>query len=103
MVHSLNSLSDHISTSAFAEEITGKPVLISGYYGFSNLGDEAILEVLLQDLQKLIARQDIVVLSDNPMQTNATFGVHAVDRWDGQSFLSLLSRCRLFISGGGGL
>jgi polysaccharide pyruvyl transferase CsaB len=77
--------------------------VVSGYYGYGNLGDEAILEVLLTDLQNLVPKQEIVVLSANPMQTNAAFGVHAVDRWDGQKLFGLLNHTRLFISGGGGL
>jgi polysaccharide pyruvyl transferase CsaB len=103
MVQSLNSLSDHISSSGFAGDIGGKPVVISGYYGFGNLGDEAILEVLLNDLRSLVPAEDIVVLSANPMQTHSTFAVHAVDRWDAQNFFALLNNSRLLISGGGGL
>ncbi len=43
-------------------------VLISGYYGFDNLGDEAILEELVSELGEFFDSRDIVVLSNNPQQ-----------------------------------
>ena len=46
----------------FTEEIMAK-VLISGYYGFKNFGDEAILSVLVTHLKEVGA--DITVLSSD--------------------------------------
>lgn len=86
-----------------ADNTNKKLVLVSGYYGFGNLGDEAILEELTNELKRLISPTQIVVLSNNPEQTKAAFGVEAVDRWKPANLLPLLSRAALFISGGGGL
>ncbi|RTL44156.1 MAG: polysaccharide pyruvyl transferase CsaB [Candidatus Melainabacteria bacterium] len=86
-----------------ADNSDKKLVLVSGYYGFGNLGDEAILEELTNELKKLISPSQIVVLSNNPQQTKDAFGVEAVDRWKPANLLPLLSRAALFISGGGGL
>ena len=44
-------------------------VFISGYYGFDNLGDEAILEELCTELKRLVRPEEIVVLSANPELT----------------------------------
>jgi polysaccharide pyruvyl transferase CsaB len=86
-----------------AENKNQKLVLVSGYYGFGNLGDEAILEELTNELKKLVSPSQIVVLSNNPEQTKSAFGVDAVDRWKPANLLPLLKNTALFISGGGGL
>lgn len=78
-------------------------VLISGYYGFDNLGDEAILAALLQELAVRQPEWTPVVLSHKPSATEMTYGVEACAR---DSILSLweeMGRAGLLISGGGGL
>lgn len=35
---------------------TNKKILISGYYGFDNSGDDAILKAIVKDLKKQILR-----------------------------------------------
>lgn len=78
-------------------------VLISGYYGFGNLGDEAILEAIISQLEKTVSKENIVILSNDPEKHRKTYGVAAVDRWKLRSLVELLPKARLFISGGGGL
>lgn len=78
-------------------------IVVSGYYGFDNLGDEAILEELIGELTNFVDKQNIVILSQNPEVTAARYGVRAQDRWQLADIASLLSQTRLFISGGGGL
>ena len=51
-------------------------VAISGYYGFKNFGDEAILSVLTSHL-KTIANTDITVFSSDCEFTEKTYGVKA--------------------------
>jgi len=78
-------------------------IVISGFYGFGNLGDEAILEQLVSELKQLVPPEKIVVLSANPQATARSFGVRAEPRADPIRLLGVLSRARLLISGGGGL
>ena len=78
-------------------------VVVSGYYGFDNLGDEAILEELTNELKRLVKPENIVVLSANPNATAELFGVRSHDRSDILGFAELCSRAQLFVSGGGGL
>lgn len=78
-------------------------VIVSGYYGFDNLGDEAILEELIRELACLVERERIVILSNNPESTRARFSVTSVDRWRLAGIVPLLRRARLLVSGGGGL
>lgn len=78
-------------------------ILISGYYGFDNLGDEAILAALLQGLGARRPDWTPVVLSRKPATTEMTYEVEACAR---DSLLSLweeMGRADLLISGGGGL
>jgi polysaccharide pyruvyl transferase CsaB len=84
-------------------QLTRKLIVVSGYYGFDNLGDEAILEQLLSELKQLVSPADIRVLSHNPLQTSSTYQVPAVDRFSLKALCTLLPYARLFISGGGGL
>jgi polysaccharide pyruvyl transferase CsaB len=74
-------------------------VLISGYYGYGNLGDEALLSGLVAGLQSY--GHSITVLSGNPEETKRLHNVNAVSRYKGLP-LALLQHGAV-ISGGGGL
>ncbi|MCE3236306.1 MAG: polysaccharide pyruvyl transferase CsaB [Vampirovibrio sp.] len=76
-------------------------VIISGYYGFDNLGDELILRVLIEQLKAHQVK--ITVLSQNPRKTAETYGVDAVKRTSFIDIVDALTQANLFISGGGGL
>lgn len=78
-------------------------MIVSGYYGFNNLGDEAILERLTTELKQLVDADDICVLSADPEKTSRLYGVQSADRWKQLEVLRLLKQARLFVSGGGGL
>lgn len=76
-------------------------VVISGYYGFDNLGDELILHVLIEQLKK--RNLDIIVLSNNPAKTEQQYRVKAISRTSPIQIIQTMSQSHLFISGGGGL
>ncbi len=78
-------------------------ILLSGYYGFGNLGDEAILEAAVGAFR--VARPDlaVTVLSARPQQTAARYGVDAVDRSSWVAIWRAVRCCDLLLSGGGGL
>lgn len=78
-----------------------KKVVISGYYGADNFGDESILEVLIQRLKKDEA--DITVLSTNPEKTARTHGVNSIHSFKLGKVMSALSKCDILVSGGGSL
>jgi polysaccharide pyruvyl transferase CsaB len=78
-------------------------VIITGYYGFDNLGDEAILEELLHETSLSCARENIIVLSNNPERTTAIYGVKSINRWRWFEYTELFKKAKLLISGGGGL
>ncbi len=74
-------------------------VVLSGYYGFGNLGDEALLRALVAALRSRGAEP--VVLSGDPADTRRRHGVAATHRIWG--LVPALVRADALISGGGGL
>lgn len=78
-------------------------VVISGYYGFKNAGDELILASMLSEIRARNAGGGIVVLSRDPRGTARAHGVCAVNRWNPVSVARALSRADMLVSGGGGL
>ncbi|GIQ70884.1 polysaccharide pyruvyl transferase CsaB [Xylanibacillus composti] len=82
-------------------------ILISGYYGFDNSGDEAVLLSIIQALRLAADEAGIqvepVVLSGNPAETEAMYGVSAVPRMQPGALLAAIRSCSGLISGGGSL
>lgn len=78
-------------------------ILISGYYGFDNLGDELLLTALLRQLRKVAPDSQMTVLSAQPRVTEARHQVEAVHRESFREVLGALARCDLLLSGGGSL
>ena len=56
-------------------------VLLSGYYGFDNAGDEAVLYAIVRALRQVKPDIDITVLSNQPENTAQALDVKAVNRW----------------------
>jgi polysaccharide pyruvyl transferase CsaB len=77
--------------------------LLSGYYGFGNLGDEALLSVIVSQLRTRYPYADIDVLSANAPQTAHELRVHSTPRWDAKAVRSAIARADVVLSGGGGL
>ena len=78
-------------------------ILIAGYYGYGNTGDEAILSAIVQELRIITPDAHLIVLSGNPPETAARFGVEAFHANDAVARLDAIERSRLVIIGGGGL
>lgn len=80
-----------------------KQILISGYYGFGNSGDDALLLSIIKDFERKGLKDKVVVLSCKPHETEREYGVKAVSRMNPFAVLLCLIKARLFISGGGTL
>lgn len=78
-------------------------IMISGYYGFNNTGDEAILESMVRAFKEKIPQIKIVVLSHNPLQTSQAYQIKTINRLHLIDIIHWLRDTNLFISGGGGL
>lgn len=79
-------------------------ILLSGYFGFGNLGDEAILASAIHMLkQHFGAGTEFIVLSADPERTKELYNVESANRWDFTEIRKAISAADIVISGGGGL
>jgi polysaccharide pyruvyl transferase WcaK-like protein len=77
--------------------------LLSGYYGFGNLGDEALLAAIVRRLGERYPGATVDVLSHDPVGTAARLGVDATPRADLRAVRKAIARADVVLSGGGGL
>lgn len=78
-------------------------LVVAGYYGFGNAGDELILLSLIRTLRQGSPQSKITVLSADPLKTAQAFDVQAVNRWHPWLWIRPLAEADRFILGGGGL
>ena len=78
-------------------------IVISGYYGFANAGDEAMLAALIGSLKDLMPQAEITVITGNSQLTRENHHVRTVHRLNLPGIAAALSRSDLLISGGGSL
>ena len=95
-------------TDSGAQPGDTKPkIVIQGWYGNGNLGDEVILECMLSELRGHFPGASFVVISDDPEDTRRRHGVESIVR--GGSRIQRLRRfqtladANLFVLGGGEL
>lgn len=86
---------------------TVRRIALSGYYGFHNSGDEAVLQSILLALAEEGERAGLdvrpVVLSGDPEWTKRMYGVEAVHRMKPAEVLAAIRSSDGLISGGGSL
>ena len=78
-------------------------VLIAGYYGFGNTGDEAILAAILNGLHAHSPSARAVVISGDPADTQRRHGVEAIPWRDVVAISRAVRDGDLVLVGGGGL
>jgi len=81
----------------------GYKILLSGYFGFDNVGDEAILSAMVKGIRKEMPDSELVAMSANPELTARKNGIKAIDRMSIFAILKEMKNMDLFISGGGSL
>lgn len=75
-----------------------------GYYGFNNFGDELLLQASLNMLERAgINRGEIIILSNQPDNTENIFNIKSVSRWSFKALIKTLINCERLIFGGGGI
>lgn len=78
-------------------------IVISGYYGFSNAGDEAMLTAIIKSLRSTEKNVELTVISGNPEATAARHKVASIHRFNLLEIIPALQGCDLLLSGGGSL
>ena len=78
-------------------------IVMSGYYGHKNAGDEAILQSIYRSISENCGEVSITVLSYDPEDTKSRYGYDAINRFNIFRVLRALKRCNVLISGGGSL
>ncbi|WP_408892955.1 polysaccharide pyruvyl transferase CsaB [Paenibacillus taichungensis] len=86
---------------------TSQKLVISGYYGFRNSGDEAVLKSILTALEEESHRSNVtiepIVLSGDPESTTSMYGVRSVHRMKLKEVRDAIKESDGLISGGGSL
>lgn len=80
-----------------------KKILLAGYYGFGNIGDEAILEMLLKQICSITKLSNITVLSGNPAITRDKYNIESIYRYNIIKLFLKLCKSDVLIIGGGSL
>lgn len=94
-------------------------ILIAGYYGLDNIGDEAILSGMINSLKRYLPDADISVITNNPHTTLSLHKVNAIEQsfkkglptffkkgFSNGEFVNVykaIDNCDIFILGGGSL
>ena len=78
-------------------------VVMSGYYGFNNTGDEAIMLSMHKNIQQLGDNYHITVLSNKPEETREKYGIEAVYRFGVRDVFHAIRKSDVLLSGGGSL
>ncbi|MFB8376724.1 polysaccharide pyruvyl transferase CsaB [Paenibacillus taichungensis] len=86
---------------------TSQKLVISGYYGYHNSGDEAVLKSILTALEEESHRSNVtiepIVLSGDPEWTTSMYGVRSVHRMKLKEVREAIKESDGLISGGGSL
>ena len=78
-------------------------ILISGYHGFKNSGDEALLFAILNTLRKIRPELDVTVLSKTPEETTRVYGVKSIFRYNYFKIKKEMKASNMLLFGGGSL
>ncbi|NIM94189.1 MAG: hypothetical protein GTO18_10825, partial [Anaerolineales bacterium] len=78
-------------------------IIIAGYYGHQNAGDEAILQGVLRELSELGRDLEFVVISANPEAVESLHGVRSIAWTDTKELIDTIRGAALVVVGGGGL
>lgn len=77
--------------------------IISGYYGFMNIGDDALLMSIMNDLKEFKPDIKLLVLSKIPTVTSRDFHVASISRNNMLRTFQAMKNSKAFIYGGGNL
>lgn len=83
--------------------MVSKSLLLSGYFGFGNVGDDAILEVFAQQWRRRRPADRLRVLAADGWTGDPSLGLEAIPRRRMQAVQAVMRVSDAFVCGGGGL
>lgn len=98
-----DTIDRYLANNPLRRRTIASDVVISGYYGFGNSGDDSILYAIIRELKTINPNLRIVTLSKTPTVTSEMYGVDSINRFNMLSVALRLCRTKLLISGGGSL
>lgn len=106
--HQLDSAAEagtsaNVSAQADAHGMRAARLVIEGFYGAGNTGDEAILAGMLTGLRSVLPDVEVVVISHDAQRTRELHRVMAVDWRDLHGQSAWLQSADALVFGGGGL
>ncbi len=78
-------------------------IILSGYYGFGNFGDDIVMNTLIKEFKKHDPYIQIMILSNNPKNTMIRYGINAKNRYNLTALTKAIKESDNYINGGGTL
>jgi len=78
-------------------------VVLCGYYGFGNLGDDALLRAAIERARREFGGARIAAITKNGKRDSERFGIWCIARRDFKTVLAQINGCAHFVFGGGTL
>lgn len=94
---------DYLEAYKTLLESPDKGIVISGYYGYNNIGDDSVLGVIIKNIKEVSPHIKITVLSSKPEETKKMYDVDSINRYNFFKLSKIMKKTKLFISGGGSL
>ena len=89
---------------AYESVLSVRPAaVICGYYGYGNIGDEAMLASIIGGIRREKPEARLYVMSRHADKTSCRRGVFGIGRYDFFTVARMLKKSRLLIFGGGNL
>lgn len=103
LINEFDNIDKYLTVNPLRRRNRDFDIMISGYYGFSNSGDDSILYAIIRELKKLRPDIRIVTLSNKPKETAEHYGIDTIHRFNIFGIFTHMLRAKLLISGGGSL
>ena len=91
------------SYSEAADDLRPNDLMISGYYGTGNFGDEITLRAIIDNIAKLYPIRKVAVLCHNTEKLPSDECITPIHRFNLFKILPLMTKTKLFMLGGGSL
>ena len=78
-------------------------ILLCGYYGFHNAGDDATLHAVMDSIRSAAPQAELTVLSGSPEETACLYRCRAAARFSLPAVCRALRACDALVFGGGSL